>query len=274
MMHEHPLRPGGKIPPDFLDSLREASAAVLMLDYDGTLAPFREERDKATPYEGLRPLLRRLMNETDTRLAIVTGRAVADLLPLLDMWPAPEIYGTHGWEHLALGEKTPKLATLAPEQREALDRAQRWIESNGHAARSEHKPASVTLHWRDADPDRADALERSARAAWEPLAAGNAMELHGFDGGLELRATGRDKGDAVRDLLQGAPSGTAAAYLGDDLTDEDAFGALPGDALAVLVRPQWRPSRATAWLRPPEELFRFLETWIEVRNERRVSSHA
>ena len=49
---------------------------------------------------------------------------------------------------------------------------------------------------------------------------------------------------------------------GDDLTDEDAFQALPEGALGVLVREEWRPTEADAWLQPPEGLLDFLDRWL------------
>ena len=66
----------------------------------------------------------------------------------------------------------------------------------------------------------------------------------------------------MRDVLSGAPPGTVAAYLGDDLTDEDAFRALPEGALGVLVREELRPTDAGAWVRPPEGLLDFLDRWL------------
>ncbi|MEW5924967.1 MAG: hypothetical protein AB1746_13365, partial [Candidatus Zixiibacteriota bacterium] len=53
------------------------------------------------------------------------------------------------------------------------------------------------------------------------------------------------------------------AYLGDDMTDEDAFSALPDSALSVLVRPEYRETKARKWIRPPEELLEFFDRWIE-----------
>jgi trehalose 6-phosphate phosphatase len=54
---------------------------------------------------------------------------------------------------------------------------------------------------------------------------------------------------------------TAVAYLGDDRTDEDAFMALRGRGLAVLVRPDLRATAAEVWIRPPDELLLFLQRW-------------
>jgi trehalose-6-phosphatase len=81
-----------------------------------------------------------------------------------------------------------------------------------------------------------------------------------FDGGVELRA-GRNKGDAVLQLLTELPGDSPVAYLGDDSTDEDAFQALGARGLGVLVRQQWAPSSAQLWLRPPTELRNFLAAW-------------
>jgi trehalose-6-phosphatase len=53
----------------------------------------------------------------------------------------------------------------------------------------------------------------------------------------------------------------ACAYLGDDFSDEDAFRAIPDEGAVVLVRPNFRATVASLWLRPPEELLQFLERW-------------
>jgi trehalose-6-phosphatase len=62
-------------------------------------------------------------------------------------------------------------------------------------------------------------------------------------------------------LLQELPA-LPAAYLGDDLTDEDAFAAMGSGGYSILVRTEVRKSRARFWLRPPEELLGFLDEWI------------
>ena len=245
---------------NFWPRLRRAARPLLMLDYDGTLAPFRVARDEAVPYPGVRERLRALQSESTTRLVIISGRTVADLLPLLGLEPHPEIWGCHGWERL-LPSGECRLGTLPAPAREALERAADWITGAGLEARSERKPVSLTLHWRGLERGKAEALRRGAVAAWTPLAAAAGLELHGFDGGLELRHPGRDKGSAVREILSETPVASAIAYLGDDWTDEDAFRALAGRGLGVLVRGSRRQSAADLWLRPPDELLEFLDSW-------------
>ncbi|MEO8630619.1 MAG: trehalose-phosphatase, partial [Betaproteobacteria bacterium] len=90
-----------------------------------------------------------------------------------------------------------------------------------------------------------------------------------FESGIELRAHGRTKAHAVATLLQESNRDIPAAYLGDDLTDEDAFAALAGHGLSVLVRSQKRETAAQAWLRPPEELLAFLQRWARVGDSTR-----
>jgi trehalose-phosphatase len=87
--------------------------------------------------------------------------------------------------------------------------------------------------------------------------------LKSFDGGIELRPPGITKARAVEELLNETPSPRTAAYLGDDATDEDAFNALKGKGLSVLVGKEYRPTRADLWLTPPEELIGFLAKWQE-----------
>jgi trehalose 6-phosphate phosphatase len=239
---------------------RDAAAAprrALLLDYDGTLAPFRVERDQARPYAGVPDLLDGIAGSPSTRLVIVSGRAVDELLPLLGMRRPPEIWGSHGWERrLADGARV-----RLPVDELGLDQARAWAAREGLESRCERKPACLAIHWRDlADPAE---LRRRVFGAWEPLARAHRMELRDFDGGIELRARGRDKGDAVSETLQDEPSGAAAAYLGDDATDEDAFRAIDGRGLAVLVRPEPRPTLAHLWISPPEELLEFLRRWRE-----------
>ena len=73
---------------------------ALLLDYDGTLAPFRVDRFKARPYAGVRELLTRIERQGGTRMAVVTGRPAREIGPLLGLEKMPEVWGLHGAERL------------------------------------------------------------------------------------------------------------------------------------------------------------------------------
>lgn len=252
-----PMDPEASVVRRFLMRRRDR---LLMLDYDGTLAPFREERARAVPYPGVRETLAFLLEEKPTRLVIVSGRAVSDLIPLLGLDPLPEIWGSHGWER-RFRNGAYRVGPFEESALRGLANADEWAEAQGYKAQCEKKPGSVALHWRGLDSETVRQMRETAQRGWGPLAARHGLEIRGFDGGLEIRIPGRDKGDAVLALLSESPPDTAAAYLGDDTTDEDAFEAMEGRGLSVLVRTEPRESCADLWIRPPEGLLAFLDVW-------------
>lgn len=247
-------------PGSFLRRTRKAERRILLLDYDGTLAPFREARDEAVPYPGVRAALQALAADDRNRLVVISGRAVEDLIPLLDLDPAPELWGSHGLEHREPDGRYRR-APMDERSLRGLAEARRWAERRGMEARAEEKPGCLALHLRGLEADAAEDRRAEALELFRALSARWPLEVHDFDGGVELRVPGRDKGHAVRTVLGEAAPGTPVAYLGDDLTDEDAFEALEGRGLRVLVRAELRPTAADVWLRPPDELLAFLRAW-------------
>jgi trehalose-phosphatase len=244
----------------FFARIASAPERVLMLDYDGTLAPFHIDPSRAVPYPQARAALDRVLEAACTRVVIVSGRPARELPPLLALHRQPEIFGAHGWERL-LPDGTLKAQDPEPSVRQALSAAEAHAHALGGEGRVEVKRASVALHWRGAPAPAAADLRERALARWEPLAQDGAVELLPFDGGIELRAVGCNKHYAVKAVLSEMPDGSAAAYLGDDLTDEDAFRAVKPRGLGVLVRQEFRPTGADVWIRPPQELVEFIERW-------------
>ncbi len=246
-----------------LQQVRCSPKPVLFLDYDGTLAPFSVERDKAFPYPGVREILTEIMESTRTKLVIVSGRPIDDLMPLLGLDPAPEVFGAHGWERRTPDGKRFTFP-LPLDAQGVIEDARFWITQNGLEAQSELKPASVTVHWRGLPEAERDKLRQAVLGAWTPFTKVESIELTPFDGGLELRVLGQDKGNAVRTVMAEVGAEGSAAYLGDDQTDEDAFAALAHKGLSVLVRAKKRSTRADLRLTPPDELLDFLRDWREM----------
>jgi trehalose 6-phosphate phosphatase len=253
------LKPGVQ-PQRFFASVRAAARRLLMLDYDGTLAPFRLERDQATPYAGVRERLAALLRADGTRVVLISGRMAHEVLRLVGVEPAPEVWGTHGWERLGPSGDY-ELAPLPPAAQAGLAEARAAL--GGHwAARLEGKPASLAFHARGLAPQESEAVQSHVQHCWEAIAARQGLELHAFDGGIELRIPGRSKATAVERLLAESGPAPVCAYLGDDRTDEDAFQAIAPHGLGVLVRGELRETAAAWWIRPPEELLDFLAHWI------------
>jgi trehalose-phosphatase len=250
-------------PEAFFQRLKAANRRVLMLDYDGTLAPFCANPAEAVPYPGVAPLLDGIMEAGHTRLVIISGRWTKHLLPLLGLRRQPELWGSHGWERLQSNGEYD-VAHIHQKALEALVDADEWmgeIESMG--GRCERKPGGIAFHWRGLDNSRVAAIRDVIFRNWREQSLDENLAWHDFDGGIELRAAGRDKGDAVRSIAAEAGADAILGYLGDDLTDEQAFKAIPEGGAAVLVRTQFRPTAADLWLRPPEEMLAFLARWHE-----------
>lgn len=244
----------------FFGQLPKADSSLLLLDYDGTLAPFVEDPSVAVPYPGVIDRLERLL-QTKTRLVIVTGRSVDDLFGLIGLARRLEIWGSHGQErHFPDGRKESQ--ELDAKSRRALRKAEEKAVEHGGDGWLERKPLSLALHFRGRPAAQVVRMKDEVKPFWQSLADNTSLVLHHFDGGIELRLEGENKGTAVRTLLEEMTVTTPAAYLGDDLTDEDAFEALNGQGLTVLVRPDFRPTRAQLWIQPPEELLQLLDRWI------------
>ncbi len=261
-------------PEDFFARLATAPRAALLLDYDGTLAPFQVNPHEAFPWPGVATLLDTLQAQQDTRLVIVSGRWTRDLLPLLKLRRIPEIWGAHGWER-RLPDGHIEIARPPEQALRGLAEADTWMgQVRALGGRSETKPACLAIHWRGLPSETATAIRAIVSENWALHARDSGLELHDFDGGVELRVPGRHKGDAVRMIRDEMPD-TLLAYLGDDLTDEDAFAALGEQDLGVLVRQELRPTTAAGlWITPPEELLAFLQRWIQTRAARQHSRPA
>ncbi len=261
--------PGNLLPPvtksdvdAFFDSVAQAPRSALLLDYDGTLAPFRVERDQAVPYPEVVPVLQAIASAGRTRLFVVTGRKTDDIVSLLGIYPAPEIWGLYGRQR-----RKPHGAVEMACSDEALVRAlieaDGWLKAQDLRSTAEFKPGSIAVHWRGKSPGEAAEIRQRVLLGWSEIARQTGMQLVEFDGGIELMPPEPDKGDAVCEILERLGADVPVAFLGDDVTDEKAFAALDERGLCVLVRPEWRETAADLWLRPPDELLDFLQRWLK-----------
>jgi len=245
---------------DFFGGFRGTVSPLLLLDYDGTLAPFRVDRYQARPWAGVGQLLTRIQEQGRTRIVVITGRPAAEIAPLLQVNPALEVWGLHGAERLRTNGRK-ELMPAPPIVRDRLEELNNRLRRDPLGGLFEEKANAAVMHWRGVPAPKAKIIEQRTRELFEPLARVYGLSLLEFEAGLELRA-GPEKGDAVRALLKETEGSQPTAYLGDDLTDEAAFRAIKGRGLGVLVRRERRTSEADLWLRPPQELRAFLERWL------------
>ena len=247
---------------DFFQRCDRTKTARLLLDYDGTLAPFQTDRYKAYPYPGIIPILDRIIQTGRTKVSIVSGRPIKEIQSLLNPLQNFEVWGAHGLEHISVDGVYAR-ASVDPEVLSILREAEDWLRQSGLLAIAEIKPGGIAVHWRGLAPTETEDILSRVQKLWGRFNDVPGVKLLSFDGGIELRTTYPDKGDAIGAILANADPNAAVAFLGDDLTDEDAFRVLSRRGLSILVRSEYRPTTANVWLRPPHELIEFLSLWAE-----------
>ena len=260
------------VPEALWQRVAGASSRLLMLDYDGTLAPFEERRDEARPLPGAIELLERVSAGAGTIVAVISGRHLDELERRLGRLPI-QIVGEHGWE--ARRPDGRRVTHEPPEGcRAALERAAQAAAARGWARRLERKRTAVAVHTRGLPASEAEEMEETCRRLWEPEARGGVLRLRGMNGGVEIGAAGRDKATAVRDLVRELPAGAPAVYVGDDETDEDAFRELRGSGFGVRVGHSGRPTLASGEIPSPGAVLLFLDRWLEAALEERKGGRA
>lgn len=247
----------------FFAAVRGAARSILLLDYDGSMAPFRVVRFQAQPYAGVRELLACVQSLGRTRMAVITGRPAAEIGPLLALRFPIEVWGLHGAERL-FADGRRQLEQPSPQTLKHLDIVRAQLRSDSFGGLFEDKPNAAVMHWRGVSRQKARAIERKTRKLFDSVARRDGLRTLEFESGVELRV-GRDKGGAVEAVLEESDVGAPVAYLGDDLTDEAAFRAVNASGrpcLSVLMRRHRRETAADVWLRPPADLKMFLKRWV------------
>jgi trehalose 6-phosphate phosphatase len=239
--------------------------AVLFLDYDGTLTPIVSRPEDALISDGMRAVLSRL--GALYTVAIVSGRDREDVETLVSV--VGLIYvGSHGFDISGpAGLRLEHEAGLAalPD----LDRAERVLRdrlAQVEGAQVERKRFSVAVHYRNvAERD----TRRVERIVDEVHRAHHGLRKTGGKKVFELRPdVDWDKGKAIFWILEALNLDTPNVlpiYLGDDLTDEDAFAALRGHGIGILVGDHGDPTAADFRLDNVDEVERLLRELIRAR---------
>jgi trehalose 6-phosphate phosphatase len=238
--------------PDGLQALNVLAGRqpAVFYDFDGTLSEIVKNPDSARLSDGAADALTALSAQCP--VAILSGRDLADVrqrIGLPGIWYA----GSHGFEltgpdgeHHQNEEAAASVPLLAEAAAELADQL-------GHipGVVVEHKRFGVAVHYRNAARDRVGEAAAAVRSAGQrtALRVTTGREV------IELRPNvDWDKGKTLQwvlDYIQGEKGNSATSpllpiYLGDDITDEDAFDAVHDDGVAILVRHSDDGDRATA----------------------------
>jgi trehalose-phosphatase len=242
--------------------VRLAAHRLLVIDYDGTLAPFKAAREEAVPLERSVERLRKLSANSRTGIAITSGRPISELERLLDL-PDAIYVGENGWEFRMPGAEVVR-RPMGSEAPFILDQAERLARMEGWEHLLERKRTAVMLHTRRLPALGARNLEHRVLIAWLDLASGGHVVIERIDGGIELRARGHDAGTTALWLMSLFRRATLGVYVGDDRPDEPAFLAMRDFGFGVRVGESERPTSALGRLPSCEAVADFLDEWIRV----------
>ncbi len=226
---------------DALTSFDEITArlagkrASVFLDYDGTLTPIVARPDLAVLSDRMRTVVGNLAARCS--VAVVSGRDLADVRKLVGLDNL--VYaGSHGFDIAG-----PNNLRIEHEQGEAFAAAVSRVAgrlqpelADIKGALVEPKRFAVAVHYRQVADDQVAKVE----AIVDRVLAGEA-DLRKAGGKMVFELRPRfdwDKGKAVLWLLRAlgqTGDDVLPFYLGDDLTDEDAFRALAASGVTVLV---------------------------------------
>jgi alpha,alpha-trehalase len=265
--------PINELPSAFenLDEITDAARGrevAFFLDYDGTLSPIVDHPEDATLPHGTKELLDGLSRRR--RVALVSGR---DLDDLRDRVGLDRLYyaGSHGFCAAGPGgwrEEHREARRFLP----ALDRAEEALERvlrSIQGVQVERKRYAIAVHFRRA---REGAEEEVRHAVEEVQSANRELRISGGRKVFELRpAIPWDKGKAVAwilDVLGLDGSSAFPLYIGDDVTDEDAFRAIESEGLGIVVRGRDGRTRARYSLDDPDAVRRFLAKLDEKLGEK------
>jgi len=243
--------------PVWTEAWRTSERLVLLLDFDGTLAPIVDRPERAAMPDRTRRALERLMAMDGVSVAVVSGRGLADVRERAAI-PGIAYAGNHGMEIEGAGLHRihPEAQAARPELEEVAAAVEPALEGIDGAF-LEDKGLTLSIHYRLA-PDHAEEVREIVLEA-----AGGRPGLEVFDGKMIVEVRPRvewHKGKAVLFLLgqMQPPKEAPVLYLGDDRTDEDAFRALhawgpAAEGILIAEQPS-AGSAATSRLRDPAEV--------------------
>jgi len=237
---------------------------VLLLDYDGTLAPIARVPEEARVPAPMKSLLRRLSRSSRVTVALISGRPLANLRQLVGVRNLTYV-GNHGLEMWHRGRCTS--VAVPGRSREALARIRPTLAplvKGVPGARLEDKGLSLAIHYRLARASQVVRLKAGIGREARPFVRSGALTVMNGKKVIEVRpCLNWTKGHATLRLVKRVRRRSLLPiYIGDDQTDETAFRMLRG-GMTIRVG-MHRRSRAQYYVRGVGEVLQFLE-WILAR---------
>ena len=245
---------------DFEGISRQAGGKRLavFLDYDGTLSPIVETPDQAVMREDMREAVVELSRHCP--VGIISGRDLEDVRDKVRI-DSIVYAGSHGFD-IAGPSGLQVENQIGMEFLPVLDRAEKELSQELGSIQGilvERKKFAIAIHYRLADPGRVETVEKvvdEVAARYPELRKAYGKKIFELQPDIDWH-----KGKALLALLSTLKldgENTLPFYIGDDVTDEDAFRALKGRGIGIVVRDKPYETAAAYNLKHPDEVREFL----------------
>lgn len=262
-----------KQPVEFFKHLDGLKAQLIQkdvfvfLDYDGTLTPIVSSPDLAVLSEDMRTVVRRLAGHY--KISIVSGRATDDVRKKVQI-DGIFYAGSHGFEivdpqgNVKINEEAQKIRPIIDKVHAQLGEQLKGIKG----ALVEHVKYTISVHYRLVSDEDCPRVEQAVDAILKEY---NQLRKTSGKKVFEIRPKiDWHKGKAVEwilGVLGYKKDKTIVIYVGDDVTDEDAFGVLANKGFGILVAAQPRESKAQYMIKDTAQVKQVLKYLIQIKNQ-------
>lgn len=242
----------------FFDQIHKNGNSLLITNFEGPLAHTDPENEGSIIPTPIKERLEKLIF-LGCKIILISDQPAKETESMLGIAYPVEIWGSSGMERLSPGGSI-SCSEMDLNHIEGLHLAKQKATKLIEHGRIRTKQASIAVSWEDLSDSEVYRLDQELSSEWEYLDIRFNLKKVCFNNGIGLVARGFDKGTLVKRIID-CNSFCSSCYLGNDLSDEDAFKALWGRGLPVFMNPEYRETAAQIWLSHPGELNDFLDGW-------------
>jgi trehalose 6-phosphate synthase/phosphatase len=241
------------------DDFNKAAKRCVLLDYDGTLAPYQKIPSLATPSDELLQLLKELTNDAANEIVIISGRDA----PTLDKWLGHlplTLVAEHGASVKYKNEEWKDQVTFTSDWKEQIRPLMQLFVDRCAGSFIEEKKSTLAWHYRNTHPELGFSRSRQLRNSLLQLITNTSLQVIDGNKVLEVRMIGVDKGITATNILNNL-NPDFVLCIGDDTTDEDMFRLLRNSGYTIKIG---RGNTAAQYtIMSQRDVFPFLRRFLE-----------
>jgi len=211
---------------------QSATKRLFILDYDGTLAPFRSRPEEAIPTKELMNLLEKLSNNPKNKVVISSGRDQLTLEKWFKKLPIT-LAAEHGASYKEDGVWHKNLPINQPWDDEIISILQSFVDRTPRS-KMEIKDTTLVWHYRNVDGWLASLREQQLLMALIAPCTRQNLQIMRGNKVVEIKSPYHTKGSEAKRILKNDTFDFILA-MGDDTTDEDTFRELPNEAYTIKI---------------------------------------